>query len=324
MKTNIIFILFIFSFLFQACETNDELTPQTKTPTLQKRTQDNTSFNVSVTGRGEIFVEIGETTTTVEEGENITFEAPEGTVIRLYINENSEDAFGGWFLYDSKVSSDLIYETVVSAQMEIRAAFGKKLTVDIKGPGSIIINNILIDKSLCPYTLFFEEDNPYIDIKEVFSEDWSIHSITDQDGNIYQNYIDMSDLKEIKLKVIFSEFTRYLTISELPEGVDYKDYYFTINGYHYLDAEYSEVYPFNITSIGENSYQSFDGYIQSRGLELEFNNTSQRTLKVKINFDGDDKEYNIAPHSSPTIIKLKSANYQEDRLITLEIRISKY
>ena len=325
MKISILFILLTIPFIFQACETNDEPTPETGTPTLQKRTQNNISFYVSVTGKGEVYVEINEESTVVLPGETTTFEVEEGTPIRLTINEDSEDTFWGWYVSGVKVTNGWTHEIKATPDLDISAMFGKVLTINISGPGSINVSDVLegkditINKSMCPYRLFVGQDETSVSIKDVPSEDWYIYSITDDKGHSYIDYIDMSESKTID--IIFCEFTRYLIITESPENVRNGDYDFTISGYEYMDASFSEAERFEIQSTGGYLTHHIGDYIQSKGLALTFSNNTRYPLKVKITFDGEIKEYSI---DTIEYIELKSYNYQENRLLQLDIKISKY
>lgn len=326
MKINIVFTLLFICFLFQACEMNDEPTPQNQSgiTSLQKRSQDNISFYVSVTGKGEVYVEIDEKTSVVKEGETITFEVPEDTPIRLSVNEDNGSSFWGWYVSGVKVTNGLAHEINATPDLDIGAVFGNILTINISGPGSIKVTDVLenkdviIDKTMCPYPLFLGEDKTSIPIDAIPSEDWYIYSITDNKGHSYTNYVDVSESKTVD--IIFCEFTRYLLITESPGNVNFSDYDFTVAGYEYIDASFSEAYPFEINNTGGYITHRIADYVQSKGLTITFSNNIQRTLKVKITFDGEIKEYSI---SNTEFIKLKSYNYQEDRLLKLDIKISK-
>lgn len=326
MKIKIIFILLFISFLFQACEMNDEPTPQKQSGStkLQKRSQDYISFYVSVTGKGEVNVDINEKTTVVKRGETITFEVVEDTPIRLSVNEDCEDSFWGWYVSGVKVTKGLAYEINATPDLDIGAVFGNILTINISGPGSITVTDALenkdvfIDKTMCPYSLFVGEDETSISINPTHSEDWYIYSITDNKGHSYTDYIDVPESKTVN--IIFCEFTRYLLITESPDNVKFSDYDFTVAGYEYIDASFSEAYPFEINSTGGYITHRIADYVQSKGLTITFSNNIQRTLKVKITFDGEIQEYSI---SSTEFIELKSYNYQEDRLLKLDMKISK-
>lgn len=326
MKTSFLFILLAIPFIFQACETNEEFTPQTETetPTLQKRTQNNISFYVSVTGKGEVYVEVNEKTTVVHQGETITFEVEEDTPIRLSINENSEDTFWGWYVGGVKATSGWAYEIKATPDLDISAVFGKVLTINISGPGSIKVSDVLegrditINKSMCPYRLFVGQEEASVSIEDIPSEDWYIYSITDDKGHSYTDYVDVPESKTIN--IIFCEFTRYLIITESPGNVKYSDYDFTISGYEYVDASFSEANRFEIQSTGGYLTHHIGDYIQNKGLALTFSNNTRYPLKVTITFDGESKEYSI---NTIEYIELKSYNYQEDRLLQLDIEISK-
>lgn len=326
MKTSFLFILLAIPFIFQACETNEEFIPQTKTetPTLQKKAQNDVSFYVSVTGKGEVYVEVNEKRTVVLPGEATTFEVEENTPIILTINENDGDSFWGWYVGGEKVTSGWTHEIKATRDLDINAVFGKILTINISGPGSIEMSDVLtgrditIDKSMCPFRLFVSQDETSVSIKDIPSEDWYIYSITDNKGHSYTDYVDMPESKTID--IVFCEFTRYLVITESPGNVKYGDYDFTISGYEYVDANFLTTEYFEFQSTGGYITHQVEDYVQSKGLALTFSNNTRYPLKVTITFDGESKEYSI---NTIEYIELKSYNYQEYRLLQLDIKISK-
>ena len=325
MKKSILFsiIWVVFTGIFYSCEKYDENLPGKQSDTSTKTTvltqMDFASIYVSVVGPGEIYVSTPHDLDIIQAEEMKTLSVYPGDLIKLSVNEEKQEIFDGWYIGGEKVSNQPIYEVEATYDMDIKAMFGKTFTLKMIGNGKIKVNGKIISPHMCPYSLLILGEESSVLLEEVPSDEWTIAYLTDEDGEVELGQVDVKDSKTVT--VTFSEFTRYLSIIESPDDVNANDYNFEITGYEYTSVDYTNPNNFHINSLGVYNTQSIGNYIQNRGLAITFSNNSPNRLKVEVKFEGDTKEYIV---DTSTYIELKSANYQEDRLITLEIRISKY
>lgn len=311
-----------FSSIFCSCEKYDENLLDKQSDTFSKTTltrMDIASIYVSVQGPGEIYVSTPKGSETIQKDELKTLEVSPGDLIKLSTNEEDSKVFDGWYIGGEKVSDQKTYEVKATYDLEIKAVFGKTFTLNMVGNGNIKVNGEIIYPYMCPYSLFLAGDESSVLLEEVPNDEWTIACITGENENIPLGWLDMETSKTVT--VTFSEFTRYLRIIESPKGVNFNDYTFEITGYEYVSLDYTNPNNFHISSQGIPITQTIGSYIQNRGLAITFSNNTTDRLKVEVKFEGNTKEFIL---NTIEYIELKSANYQEDRLITLDIKISKY
>lgn len=310
-----------FSSIFYSCEKYDESLLDKQSDTFSKTTltrMDIASIYVSVQGPGEIYVLTPKGSETIQKDELKTLEVSPGDLIKLSTNEQDEKVFGGWYVNGEKVSNKQKFEVQATYDMDIKAVFGKTFTLNMEGNGNIKVNGNIIYPHMCPYSIFLTDESSVL-LEEVPNDEWTIAYILSENENIPLGWLDVEASKTVT--VTFSEFTRYLRIIESPKGVNYNDYDFEVSGYEYVSLDYTNPNNFYINSQGVEITHTIGNYIQNRGLAITFSNNTTNRLILEVKFEGYTKEFII---DTLEYIELKSANYQEDRLITLELKISKY